>query len=149
MLCSINPPTANLAGANISVAVTIATSRQQAALADHRREMATATISWLAVLFWLPFLRFGRFLQLRQFTRLRSLLQPRESLRESKMTVRTSFLLISLLIPLAIGCAGGGSPANLNPPPAASVTPQGTYTVNFTVTGPGISRTIPLTLIVH
>ena len=65
------------------------------------------------------------------------------------MTVRTSFLLISLLIPLAIGCAGGGSPANLNPPPAASVTPQGTYTVNFTVTGPGISRTIPLTLIVH
>ncbi|MGB2590086.1 MAG: hypothetical protein WA853_02635 [Candidatus Acidiferrum sp.] len=53
--------------------------------------------------------------------------------------------ILCIFLPLA-SCGGGGYSAPPPPPPAPPSTPQGNYTVNFIVSGNGVTVTTPLTL---
>jgi hypothetical protein len=134
--CSINPPSVNLTTGSVSVAVTISTSQQQAALAGHGDERIMGGGSWLALLVLLP------------------LYGLRNGVRGSKALGWVFVLVILLGGAMGAGCgggsSGGGSPTP-TPPVTTSVTPQGTYTVSFTATSAsaGVSKTIPLTLVVQ
>src|SRR6185437_13101015 len=61
------------------------------------------------------------------------------------------FAIVLAGLPM-VACGGGGGSMTSPPPPPTPITsstPQGTYTVNFTATSSGISRTVPLTLVVQ
>jgi Abnormal spindle-like microcephaly-assoc'd, ASPM-SPD-2-Hydin/Beta-propeller repeat len=124
--CSFNPSSANVGSASISVAVTISTSQQSAALIPDRVWQTKAELCF-AIFLLFPFA-----LRRRGW---------KDYFRNSSVRLR---IIALVFLPLA-GCAGGGSsPAA----PAPLVTPAGTYTVNFVVSNAQFSRSLPLTLIV-
>jgi len=132
--CNINPPTATLGASALNVSITITTS-QQSSMIGANSETAFAAISWIALLAMLPLWRAGRNLS-----------------RSAR--VKLSIVLFAIVLaglPM-VACGGGGGSMTSPPPPPTPITsstPQGTYTVNFTATSSGISRTVPLTLVVQ
>jgi hypothetical protein len=127
--CNINPSAVALSNSPVTVAVTISTSQQAMFVGcrDYRFPWATWRFA-LLILFclWCVWAWSSR------------LNLP-------------AFALVVIFVGVGlIGCGGGASSSGgSNNVPAASVTPAGTYAVNFTATASGISRTIQLTLVVQ
>jgi hypothetical protein len=125
--CNFNPSNANLGSTPLNVTVTITTSQQQSAY-FHKNVGPLVTLASLAMFFLLPLGRPGR---------------------KGKNTAVRLIALALMLSPLH-GCGSASSSA---PPPAQptapSVTPSGTYTVNFVVSNPQVSRSVALTLVVR
>ena len=129
--CSISPSSAMFAGSAVNVTVTLSTSAQQATLPNRYLEIKFGTISWLATLLLLLFAVCGG-----------------SACRVRKL----KFAAVALAVVLAglpmLSCGGGGCSSG-STQPASSSTPPGTYSVNFVASGNGISRSIPLTLVVQ
>jgi hypothetical protein len=127
--CSFSPASLNLTAAAATVAVTISTVQQQSAGVQSGTGEVLAGIPWLLALALAPF-----------------------SFRFKDRGRRSQFLMplaiLALIIwPLA-GCGGGAT--TVKPPlPITLETPKGTYTVNFVVSGAGVSNTTSLALVVQ
>jgi Abnormal spindle-like microcephaly-assoc'd, ASPM-SPD-2-Hydin/Beta-propeller repeat len=130
--CSISPSSAMFASSAVNVTVTLSTSAQQATLPNHNPEIKFGTISWLAALLLLLFaVRSG-------------------STRRARKLKFAVVVLAAVLASLPLmSCGGGSGMGSGTTPPASISTPPGTYTVNFVAAGNGISRSIPLTLVVQ
>jgi hypothetical protein len=120
--CSASPPSTTLAGAAVSVAITISTKQTQAAM-----------ISRVGPLY------LGIMLLIASSGCMRI---PRK-----RAVLKTSLTLLALLLTFLpfIGCGGSGSGSQ----PQTNTTPPGTYTVNFIAATAEGSRSVPLTLIVQ
>jgi hypothetical protein len=127
-----NPSNATFPGNAVNVTVTISTSQHQAALRPRKPEIMFGTICWFGILALLPFAVRGR-----------------SSLQSRKLKLG-ALVFVTMLVALPLigltSCGGSGSGGGQ---PTSATTPPGTYTVNFVATGNGVSRSIPLTLIVQ
>jgi archaellum component FlaF (FlaF/FlaG flagellin family) len=129
--CNFSPQNLNLGSTAAGLTVTISTAQQQTALLERSGGVMFAGISCAILLASLPLRR-----------RIRNV-------RFSGTAKVLGVLLAIVLVGLSLtGCNAGGTVTNPTTTPPRT-TAQGTYTVNFTATGSGTSRTIPLTLVVQ
>jgi len=129
--CSFNPSSATIGTSPVNVTVTIATSQQQSASLARPSFPTITAFAYLTPVF---LLLFG---------------VRRRGAKRSLINGAIQLLIVALVFfPLA-GCGGGASSTPSPAPPAPSVTPAGTYSVNFVVSNAQLSRSITLTLTVN
>jgi Abnormal spindle-like microcephaly-assoc'd, ASPM-SPD-2-Hydin/Beta-propeller repeat len=135
--CTITPPSANLSSASVSATVTITTMQQQTAMLDRTStNIAFAGLSWFGLFALLPLWRLRHALS-------------RAGLG-AKMVVWLLVIGTTIASISLAGCGGGSTSTPASPSTPTSLnTPAGTYGVNFVATTSGVSRTIPLTLVVQ
>lgn len=127
--CNITPPNADLSKGVANVMVMISTSTQQTAKLRQNSGRLLAALVWPFLAIVLPLAGLG--------------IGADRSKREWPV-----LLLVLVIVYLSvIGCGGGSSITA--PPPNPTLTPQGSYTVNFVATSSQGTKSIPLTLAVN
>jgi hypothetical protein len=130
--CSISPSSTTLGASAVNVTVIISTSQQSLVVMRHYEKLPAVPASFLLLT---TLVLFGSAL-------------PLIGLRFKMQRFALATILLAGAGMVACGggstTSGGGSTT-----PAPAVTPAGTYSVNFTVTGTGISRTVQLKLVVQ
>lgn len=128
--CSFASGTVSVDSTAVSVPLQITTEQTQSSIAEPISRFNFAAASWIGLLLVMPLLW---------------LLKTNRKFR--LIRVATATLALAFLILPIVNCGGGGG--GTGTPPVTLDTPAGNYTVNFTATGGGVTRTIPLSLVVQ
>ncbi len=126
--CAPNPSSATLSSTSVTVVLTVSTSQASSST----RGQGTRTFPRVSCVLTTALVCLAILCAVFSRTRI----------------AKPARLAAMLVIVCAIGCSSGGGGAGNTTTPA-SLTPEGAYTINFTVSGGGVSRVLPLRLVVQ